>query len=50
MADNNLPTRRETQRRKALERWEDEGGAEPDGPQVPGVAPMPHVEPTRKKR
>ena len=29
---------RETQRRKALARWEDEGGAEPCGPQVPGVA------------
>lgn len=31
-----LPAR-ETQRRKALARWEDEGGAERCGPQVPGV-------------
>jgi hypothetical protein len=40
--------RAETQRRKALARWEDEGGAEPDGPQVPHVPPMPHIEPTEK--
>ena len=25
-------------RRKALARWENEGGADPCGPQVPGVA------------
>lgn len=47
---NDPPARRETQRRKALERWEDEGGSEPDGPQVPGVGPMPHVEPVKRKR
>lgn len=28
----------ETMRRRALARWEDEGGADPCGPQVPGVA------------
>ena len=28
---------RERMRRKALARWEDEGGAGPCGPQVPGV-------------
>jgi hypothetical protein len=27
----------EKMRRKALGRWENEGGAEPCGPQVPGV-------------
>lgn len=45
MAEKTGPGRAETQRRKALARWEDEGGAEPDGPQVPHVGPMPHVEP-----
>ena len=28
----------ESMRRKALARWENEGGADPCGPQVPGVA------------
>ena len=28
----------ETMRRRALARWEDEGGADACGPQVPGVA------------
>ena len=28
----------ETMRRRALARWENEGGADPCGPQVPGVA------------
>ena len=28
---------RERMRRKAIARWEDEGGAGPCGPQVPGV-------------
>lgn len=44
MADEKArPSRR---RREALARWDDEGGAELDGPQVPGVGPMEHIEPT----
>ena len=31
------PTDREKRRRKAIARWEDEGGAGPCGPQVPGA-------------
>jgi len=37
----------EKQKRKALSRWDGEGGAEPDGPQVPGVGPMPQMKPKK---
>jgi hypothetical protein len=38
MPKNKPPSDAEKTRRKALARWENEGGADPCGPQIPGVA------------
>jgi hypothetical protein len=38
MAKEKSPPEAEKMRRRALARWENEGGADPCGPQVPGVA------------
>lgn len=37
MPKSKSPPDAEKMRRKALARWADEGGADPCGPQVPGV-------------
>ncbi|MGI8840444.1 MAG: hypothetical protein ACR2F8_06665 [Caulobacteraceae bacterium] len=44
MADPQSPE--ETPRQKALARWDDEGGAEPDGPQLRAPAPPASGPPT----